>query len=469
MKRLFILTVLVISVLGCNTSENSCGQAFIGGEIINPNHDFLVLKRDTSPIDTLYLDENNRFAYRVESLDPGIHSIVHGDEYQIIILEPNDSLMVRLNTLDFDESLVFSGAGAKKNNYLIDLFLEMEEEERMVYNFRKLSPDEFVIKIDSMKEDKYARLDKFTQKYGSSDFFEKVVTVGINYNHFTHKEQYPYRHFGMNKPIPIEELPEGYFDFRNAINYNDEELKDYYPYYAFLFNHFNNLACEKYFDETEASYLDRMNIDYHLNKLDLINDNVSNEVLKNILLKYPTINFLSFCNSTQDAEAMYSSYVDKNTNEENTIHVEGLYNTLKRLNPGNKLPVVEVLNHKNEATTLNNISNNPKVLYFWTSVNKYHFKNSHNKVKELRVAYPDIDFIAININSNNAPVWKRLIKDNNFDFNYEYRFRDPKIAKKMLAIRYINKVIVLDRYNTIVSSNANLFNYDFSDILEELK
>ena len=468
MKRIVALIVFGILVLGCKTNENTCGQAFIGGEIINPNNDYLVLKRDTAPIDTLYLDENNRFAYQVESLEPGLHSIVHGDEYQIIIIEPNDSLMVRLNTLDFDESLVFSGNGSKKNNYLIELFLEMEDEEGLVYNFRKLKPQEFVDKIDSMRTKKYEKLDKFTEKYGPSDFFQKVVTVGINYNHFTHKEQYPYRHFGMNKPIPMDALPDGYFDFRNGINYNDEELKDYYPYYAFLFNHFNNLASEKYFEESDAKFLERMNVDYHLNKLDLINDRVSNEVLKNILLKYPTINFLSFCDSAEDAEDMYTSYVDKNTNEENTLHVEGLYNTLKRLSPGNKLPVVEVLNHKNEVTTLNNISSKPKVLYFWTSVNKYHFRNSHNKVEELRAAYPEVDFISININSNNRSVWKRLIKENDFNFKYEYRFRDPNIAKKMLAIRYINKVIVLDNQDEIITSNGNLFNSDFVSVLDAL-
>ena len=29
-----------------------------------------------------------------------------------MVIEPNDSIMIRLNTLDFDESLVFTGQGA---------------------------------------------------------------------------------------------------------------------------------------------------------------------------------------------------------------------------------------------------------------------------------------------------------------------------------------------------------------------
>jgi hypothetical protein len=468
MKRL-ILLLLVVTFLGCKSGENSCGQAFIGGEIINPNKDFLVLKKDTLPIDTLYLDENNRFAYHIESLDPGLHSIVHGDEYQIIILEPNDSLMVRLNTLDFDESLVFSGMGSKKNNYLINLFLEMEEEEGIIYKYWKLKPTDFLQKMDSLREIKLHQLDKFSNKHMASDFFVKVVEAGVDYSHYSHKELYPYRHFGMNKPLPKDSLPGSYFAFRNDVDYNDEELKDFYPYYAFLFNHFNNLASEKFFTETDSKYLDRMNINYHLNKLELIDEKISNEILKNILLKYLTRNFLSFCTSPEDAKILYDSYTKKNTSKENASYIQGLYNTLKRLGPGNKIPVVEVIDHANNVTTLNNLSSKPKVLYFWTSINKYHFKNSHNKVRELKKAYPNVDFIAININSNNAHVWKRLLKEHKIDYKKEFRFRDPQIAKKMLAIQYINKVIVLDGDNNIIASNANLFNHDFKYILNKLK
>ena len=88
----------------CNSKQTGCGQAYIGGEIINPNNDYLVLYDNIAKIDTLYLDENNRFSRTIENLNSGLHSFIHGGEYQVLILEPNDSIMLRLNTLDFDES-----------------------------------------------------------------------------------------------------------------------------------------------------------------------------------------------------------------------------------------------------------------------------------------------------------------------------------------------------------------------------
>ena len=119
MKHLIIYTLFSIVLLGCETKETGCGQAYFGGEIINANNDFLVLYDNVAPIDTLYLDNNDRFLHKIENLKSGLHSFTHGGEYQVIILEPNDSLLLRLNTLYFDESIVFTGRGSKKNNYLI--------------------------------------------------------------------------------------------------------------------------------------------------------------------------------------------------------------------------------------------------------------------------------------------------------------------------------------------------------------
>ena len=223
MKQLIVLLLVITTLLSCNSNENSCGQAFIGGEIINPNNDFVTLLRDASPIDTLYLDKNNRFSYQIETLDPGLHSFYHGGEYQIVIIEPNDSIMIRLNTLDFDESLVFSGQGSKKNNYLINMFLKLDEEEHFVYQSSKLNPEIFLTKLDSIKEEKYQALNAFKEKYQPTDYFINVAQTGIDYSYYRDKEFYPYRYFGINKPLPLDALPDGYFNFRSDIDYNQEE------------------------------------------------------------------------------------------------------------------------------------------------------------------------------------------------------------------------------------------------------
>jgi hypothetical protein len=469
MMRFLLFFIITITLFSCNTkTDTSCGQAFIGGEIVNPVNDHLVLYDDTSPIDTLYLDKNNRFSYKIESLSPGLHSFIHGGEYQVIVLEPNDSIMMRLNTLDFDESLVFTGRGSKKNNYLINLYNKLDSEDKIIYEISKLEPIEFLSVIDSLTAEKLNNLDKFNLKYESSPLFKKVALASINYNYSAYKELYPFRYFGRFEIKDRSSLPNHFYDYRADIDYNDDVLKDFYPYYNFLFPHFNNLALDRYFELTKDSVFDRNSIVYNLNKLDLMNETVSNSDIKNNLLKYATRNFLSYNNSDADCDAMYESFQNKSTNEEHSEYITSLYNTIKKLRPGNKFPDVEVINYKNEVTNIDALFNKPTVIYFWSHAIKNHFKNSHNKVAELKVKYPNINFVSININADKLTMWKRLLHQNNFPLEGEYRFRDADAAKKILAIQYINKVMVVDKNNRIITSNANMFSSDFKELLDFL-
>ena len=63
-------------------------------------------------------------------------------------------------------------------------------------------------------------------------------------------------------------------------------------------------------------------------------------------------------------------------------------------------------------------------------------------------------------------MWKRLLNQHNFPLEGEYRFRDAEAAKKILAIQYINKVMVVDENDIIITSNANMFSSDFKDLLD---
>ena len=65
-------------------------------------------------IDTFFLDKTIVFFHKFDLLTPGLYSFKHDPEYQYIYFDKNDSLMLRLNTLDFDNSLMFCGRGDEK-------------------------------------------------------------------------------------------------------------------------------------------------------------------------------------------------------------------------------------------------------------------------------------------------------------------------------------------------------------------
>lgn len=72
---------------------------WIGGEIVNPKTDFVVFYKDECIIDTVKLDNKNFFLYKNDELHEGLYSFRH-NEYQLFYVEPGDSLMLRVNTVD---------------------------------------------------------------------------------------------------------------------------------------------------------------------------------------------------------------------------------------------------------------------------------------------------------------------------------------------------------------------------------
>ena len=79
-------------------------------------------------VDLLDLDKNLRFQKKFDSIGSGIYKLEHLPEYQTVLLEEKDSLWVRINAAAFDESIVFSGVGASKNNFLMELILKQKSE-----------------------------------------------------------------------------------------------------------------------------------------------------------------------------------------------------------------------------------------------------------------------------------------------------------------------------------------------------
>ena len=97
------------------------------------------LLKDEKVIKNISINSEGTFSSSLEVLNDGLYNFIHLPEFQYLIINKGDSLVLRLNSLDFDESLVFSGAGASKNNYLIDVFLDHEKEENYIKSNYKLS------------------------------------------------------------------------------------------------------------------------------------------------------------------------------------------------------------------------------------------------------------------------------------------------------------------------------------------
>jgi hypothetical protein len=468
MKIPILLLLTLSTLLGCkNSSTGDDSVVYFGGEIINPNNDYVVLTNPNEKSDTIYLDEKNRFLKQFTSLSAGLYTFVHGGEYQRILLEPSDSIMVRLNTIDFDESLVFTGEGARKNNYLISAFLENEiDNKKFMRMMWDMEPNQFEKVLDADRNKKLKVLKEFLAQKTYSDLFKTIAESNINYDYYYNKELYPFGYYGYNNLIHYKDLPEHFYDFRTSVDYNNEKLIGVIPYYRFLFYHFNNLALGKYYENaTHNVVFDNKSAVYNLEKLRLMDSLIDNENIKNHLLKFTTRDFIAVSEDSAEINEVLNSYLQKSSSELDKAYIEKLVSSVRNLKSGNQLPNIKLLTYDDKKVDLTLLITKPTVIYFWSSNLPLLLRNSHYKVKSLKTKFPELDFIAININDDDKDHWKNTLHQYKFATSNEYKFENPKEAMSELAINSVNRSILVDGNGKIITSNAMLFTSEFEEEL----
>ncbi|AUP81358.1 TlpA family protein disulfide reductase [Flavivirga eckloniae] len=470
MKLYFSILLALLTLLNCkeHKSDKETNYAYFGGEIINPTANYVVLFKSETTIDTIILDGRNRFLYKVNDLETGLYSFRHGNEYQMILLEPQDSILFRLNTLDFDESLVFTGKGAKKNNYLINEYLENELEEKYIFKLCQLTPTIYQNRIDSIKAIKIKKFDAFKNKYNPSPLFKKIAQTNIDYGYYSSKEVYPFVHYGKNKKAILKSLPEDFYDYRKNISYNDNLTSSYYKYNTFLKYSLSNMSLTRHTINCGESHFNRYSLCYNLDRLKLIDSVITNTSIKDDLLYGFAINFISNNKKVENNKAILKSFLSKSKNEKDKELLTSFVNALYNLKNGSTIPNVELINYNSEASDMNSIIKAPTVICFWSHTFYKHFKKCHNEIKKLKRKFPEVTFVVINIDDYGVEKSKKSLKVNRFAFDNEYMFKNPEEANKTLAIHPITKAIIVDKNKKIAHNNANIFSVKFEKQLLEL-
>ncbi|WP_339753517.1 thioredoxin-like domain-containing protein [uncultured Winogradskyella sp.] len=470
-KHIALMFLMACLTFGCKSNSDSNGAyAYIGGEIINPKNKTIVLYNTKGKVvDSLTLDANNRFIHKITNLNPGLYSLTHGGEYQMILLEANDSIMFRLNTYDFDESMVFTGVGAKKNNYLIKTYLSNEREAKKLVKYSKMEPEAFHAFVEKRRLNQLKEFNKFLEYNKESELFKSIIEANINYNTYADKEIYPFAYFGNNKLIHVKDLPEEFYVHRANIDYNANHLSNFFSYNRFLFSNIDNLAIESYYKNNAFhSKFDRHAMDYNKSKLDLIDSIISDEAIKNNLLKYKARDYISHNHTADQANEILNYYLSKSTNDEDKASLKDLVSKLELLRQGNPIPNLALVNFDDTEHLITSIITKPTIIYFWSSNSKSQYRNSHYKVNELKSKFPKMDFISINVNNNDDKSWKKIISNYNFPTRNEFKFKNSKEARKTLAVNYLNKAIIVNKNGIILHPNANIFRSGFEEALKEL-
>lgn len=452
-KKLLPL-LFCIPFLSCNNAKDNLAEnTWIGGQVVNPKLDYVVILKDRVPIDTIQLDKNNHFLINPSCIKSGLYSFKH-NEYQLIYLEPGDSLMLRVNTVDFDESLAFTGKGAERNNLLMELFLYHEKELRLIPSYYNLSPNAFQKKIDSLKDNRKKLYDEFIAKNPlEGEGFKEVALSNFTYSDYTKKELYTIANKGELEVAKKEGFPKDFYNYRDQLDFGNENLRFYYAYYLFFNNYFDNLAFLKYAEKEDFNkriYL------HAYNKVKIIDSLITNDTLKNNLLRRNVYHYILDSKDDDKKAEVFNFFLAKNTNPQHKNAMTKLYNASLALSPGKKIPNLFLLNTDNTVKDIHSILKKPSVIYFWSSQSIKHFKNTHIKAAELRSKYPEYDFIGINTDSH-FKKWRTVVTKSGYDTATEYQFDNIDEAENKLMLNAASKTFIVDKDGTILDRTLSLF------------
>ena len=448
-----IILVIITVLFGCNNTQ-VCNSTYFGGKIINPKSNCIILFENEIPLDTFYLDKNNSFLGEIPSLQEGLFNFKHGNEQQYIYLQPKDSLLIRLNTWNFDETLVFSGKGAERNNLLIDSFLESEKERRIFFEYYDLSPTEFITKVSQVEKVKLDRYNDYISNHPEeSDKFNDILKTALTFPLYSKVENYPLAHSAKINHDEHSVINEDFYKHREYISLDNDSLMFFYAYRDYvlsnLYNKVNSLGYDLNSDEFTVNLLKEISTE-------LNDENSRNSMLRKIFIRH-----FYWKSSRKINENIVNTYFDLTTNLEDKKLILNLTSDLRKIEEGDLLNDFKIIDYNKSHKSIRRLIKNKKsVLYFWNPefIGKDFIAS---KIEYLSEKYPDLKFIGVRIYDDNK---ERIFK---LDIKSQYYLESNSKANSFLTSQ-LPRTILINKNGVVVNSYASLSSRKIFNQIEEL-
>lgn len=452
---LFLLSTIVL--LSCKT-ESKESNTYFGGKIINPKTKNVILYYQEKAIDTLILDNNHKFLGKYNFLKEGLYHFKHGNEYQYIYLEPKDSLMLRLNAWDFDESLVYAGIGAERNNILIDCFLEDEKEKKLFYQFNRLNSKDFKIKVDSLLNLKLETYNKYFDNYPKeTEGFKEVLKVALTYPIYSKIERYPIKHTYYSKSNSYPEVDANFYDFRKNTTTNSNALMYYSPYSRYIINYLYNKTYAIGYSPFISEYSEEFTIDL----LNTIDSEIKSESIKNPLLKQTIIGHFYRRSGYDVNKKAFDKFFNLSTDKNHVDQMQKFLSDIKILPKNEQIPNFSVTNYNNADQKIKDITKGKNTLLIFWSPEFYDKSYFASRIKYLSRKFSNIEFILFKTDGNTSSRIKKL------DIKKQFYIKTNSEAHKFLTSK-MPRSILIDKKGKIVNGYASISSGNLNSYLKEL-
>ena len=454
MRIRFIIVFALLALIGCQPDEKQ--KVFFGGQIVNPSASSVRLYFGNRVLDTFLLNNNTRFYRNYDSLLPGIYKLEHIPDFTSVLLEPGDSMWVRINAADFQKSIYFSGRGASKNNFLTDIDDALGKETKFIASQYAAKPTLFKQQIDSLLREKKMRWIQMDSLNSLSPYAQKLTQSAYVYSYAGIRERYALLRGSNWDSIQTKD----FFGYRKYLNYGENDLAFFEPYISYLINFLNKEALPKNGNFMEA----RQNTDFNMKRLKLIDKYIKGNRVRNNLARAVAYEEMLNFENHQNHDNFLNAYFKINSSPSYAKEITALHKDIKQMEVGKALPTVLLQNTQLDLISSDTIATRPTVLYFWSQTQMSRYKTTLERVQQLQKKHPEYRFIGISIQPLN-PIALEVYKMMALDPKDQYAIADFGAASKKWVITLLNKTIILDSQGKIKNGFANLISADFEKSL----
>jgi len=440
MKKIALLLILV-TVFSCS-NEKPVDHIILKGKITNIGEGNISIMNGNGKINfPIKVAEDGTFLDTL-NIEPGQYIMAYAKARRAnLYLEKGYDLTINFDANDSDNTITFSGKGAKENEYVLekDKLVKAEMGDRRALFL--LEEAEFKAKMQDFKV-KASNLLKASEKL--TENFIAVESRNINYQYLSSIGAYERSHAMFIKDREFKVSPE-FLNELEGINYNIEEDYVFSNAYKGLVTSKNGLNARALM-ETDS-------LDFYLANM-VAATTFENEFIKNSLLYYYATKGMD---RADDLDKFYEVYNANSTNEKNNIEVAAIYNKLIKVAKGKPSPTFNYENYEGGKTSLEDLKGKYTYIDVWATWCGP-CKTEIPFLKEVEAKYhgKNIQFVSISIDrAKDYEKWRKMIADLNLVGIQLIADKDWKSEfVQDYMIKGIPRFIIIDPAGNIVDSNA---------------
>ena len=443
MKKIFYILFLFLTVFSCNEKSSNPPVLIFQGEF-SGFQNAKKLSFFAEEIDTSFLVQPNELTeIHLPLTNKQYFYFQLGREYGTIYGEPGDTVSLRLDYKNFDESLKFSGTKSNENNYLIKNYLFREKQAKPLKQDYNKSYTEFDQEISEIHQSLNDLLNQYSENGLDEEFIENEQARNQLF-YFKKLVFYPSEYKIHTGKMP--ELSDAFFTAIDSINTENENYLSFETYPAVISE---KLSLQK-------PILDKKNKDYAL-QLGERMASIENKAIREQLFFRLLSREIKLAENEQMVNQLLSKY-EKNI-EDDSLQEELKEHLTKReqLQPGKEAPVFEVENTKKEPVQISDFKGKLLYIDFWATWCKP-CREEMPHLNELIEEYKneEVVFLGVNLDRSKHAYqnWSLFLAEHQLNGVQTIALNNQKAIIDQYNVYAIPRYVLIDQQGEIINAMA---------------